>query len=235
VDQAKFLNNLSFKFDHMFDEKSQSEDLYQVGWALDFVRSFPNFVCFYPFLFPVCLFLLLCFSLLSTTTTTTTHHYPHHPTNHPHPQSLTIPPYPHFRHRQACIHPLVDFMLSGGYSTVFAYGQTGSGKTHTMGQVQELAVRDLFKALAKAKGEDGKSVRVYQRQVSASNFCVLSSSDVIPVGVITSSMLHLPPPKPPPLPVIAIAATTNQPTNHRHAPRPPQFRQGQVLRVCGVF
>jgi len=51
----------------------------------------------------------------------------------------------------ACIRPLVDFMVDGGYSTVFAYGQTGSGKTYTMGQAQSMAVRDLFKILGKQK------------------------------------------------------------------------------------
>jgi kinesin family protein 2/24 len=89
VDGYKFLNNLSFQFDHVYGEEATSEDLYT-----------------------------------------------------------------------ASIKPLVDFMADGGYSTVFAYGQTGSGKTYTMGQAQTLAVRDLFKLLAKKPAKERLTVFV---------------------------------------------------------------------------
>lgn len=44
------------------------------------------------------------------------------------------------------IHPLIPFVLSGGYLTVLAYGQTGSGKTHTLSACSRLAIHSLFSA-----------------------------------------------------------------------------------------
>lgn len=42
---------------------------------------------------------------------------------------------------------LVEFAVGGGRATCFAYGQTGSGKTYTMGGVQKLAARDVFRLI----------------------------------------------------------------------------------------
>ncbi|GBG26937.1 Diatom spindle kinesin-1 [Hondaea fermentalgiana] len=42
---------------------------------------------------------------------------------------------------------LVEFAVGGGRATCFAYGQTGSGKTFTMGGVQKLAARDVFRLI----------------------------------------------------------------------------------------
>ncbi len=47
------------------------------------------------------------------------------------------------------VQPLVGFAFQRkGRGMCFAYGQTGSGKTHTMNGVQQLAARDIFRALA---------------------------------------------------------------------------------------
>lgn len=40
--------------------------------------------------------------------------------------------------------PLLNLLVSNGVVTCFAYGQTGSGKTHTMNEMQQFLVRELF-------------------------------------------------------------------------------------------
>ena len=169
VDQYKFLNHIGFKFDHVFGEESSTEDLYasSVRPLVDFMVGGGGYAT------------VFAYGQVSARTVRlrvrcscdTPNGHVEKRVRRRRPGNATPPPLasPEGRPssrlrplapRRSCTCALrCDAWCVWACARAATRGraprrprpQTGSGKTYTMGQCQEMAVRDLFKALAKAK------------------------------------------------------------------------------------
>ena len=80
--------------------------------------------------------------------------------------------------------PLVHRALDGQVGVIFAYGQTGSGKTHTMSNLMERVVGELFKSGAAANVMRHRKISFSYCEIlgSDANDCLSPSHDAVKIG-----------------------------------------------------